>query len=296
MSTTTQTQPTIVWKQYKLIDGTLTVNDSMNGNTVDYQAVQAGQYSPAICVRPQFDNANTTTTIGSIRLWWSTYHAKDPSGSTTLADLPGTGWVLKYYISDCNQIRYGDASGETTGETNAHRCAKMLQFLSSSERVESVATDVTFTPNDIDALASNQQGMGWCPSIWQSESQKDIGVSMQPVPFSGYKETISQHEKEYETRYGSTSWVNTVFGRQDINYTQGTLMKYAAGGTLFETGCKCNVKAWVNANDNGVDGTSGFPYIFFTIKAPTSALAGTWSGWACRISYIWPYTAPTTTV
>mgnify|MGYP003301643526 CR=1 FL=1 len=50
---------------------------------------------------------------------------------------------------------------------------------------------------------------------------------------------------------------------------------------------KCNVAEYVTP-------TNGFPYIFFTIKAPTTADAGTWSGWACRISYIWPYTPSTT--
>jgi hypothetical protein len=90
--------------------------------------------------------------------------------------------------------------------------------------------------------------------------------------------------------------VTTVFGRaSDKTYEPGSLMDYAAGGILTSQ-YKCNVKGYVNANNTDeVSGTQGFPYLFFTIKAPTDAAAGTWTGWACRISYIWPYTVSTTT-
>lgn len=286
----TTTQPTIIWKQYKIgTDDKLTAGQTLNGNTVDYQAVQAGQYSPAICVRPQFstDDSNSGS-IGSVRLWWSTTTASDPSGGNL--DLPSYKWVLKYFVSDCDEIIYGDKSTTTS---NDQRCVKMLKFLSSSERVTKVATGRTFAASEI---ANNVTGWAWCKSVWENSNavSTTTGISMQPVPFSGYKDSIAQHESQYQTKYSGTTWISTVFGMAaDATYTSGQLMDYAAGGVLTST-YKCNVKGFVNGN-NSSDTISGFPYIFFTIKAPTDAAAGTWSGWACRISYIWPYTASTTT-
>lgn len=290
----TTTQPTIIWKQYKIgTDDKLTEGQTLNGNIVDYQAVQAGQYSPAICVRPQFStNDSNSGSIGSVRLWWSTTTASNPSGGNT--DLPANQWVLKYFVSDCDEVIYGDKSTTTT---NAQRCAKMLNYLSSSERVNTVAMGRTFKTDDI---VNNVNGWAWCKSVWENSTavSTTVGVSMQPVPFTGYKSSIAQYEEQYETKYGvkqgSKIWLSTVFGITDgSSYKPGTLMNYAAGGVLYST-YKCNVKGYVNGNDSS-ETISGFPYIFFTIQAPTDADAGTYSGWACRISYIWPYTASTTT-
>lgn len=281
------TQPTIVWKQYKIgQNDALTDGQTLNGNTVDYQAVQAGQYSPAICVRPQFSTTDANSgAIGSVRLWWSTTDANDPSGASK--NLPANRWVLKYYVTDCDT---GIAGNTATSLTVKQRCVRMLKYLSSSDRVAKVAGGRTFTNSDI---PNNVAQWTWCRSVWQSSSDNTC-ISMQPVPFTGYKDSIAQHESQYQTKYDGTTWISTVFDMAaDSSYTSGTLMDYAAGGILTQT-YKCNVKGYVNGNESDAT-TSGFPYIFFTIKAPTDAAAGTWSGWACRISYIWPYTASTTT-
>ena len=288
----TATQPTIVWKQYKLTSGGdgLTQGTTLNGNTVDYQAVEAGQYSPAICVRPQFsNNVSDSGAIGSVRLWWSTTTANNPSNQTVT--LPAQKWVLKYYVSDCTQSLFGDKSSQNS----VQRCAKMLSYLSSSDRVSKVATDKTFNSAEI---SNNNANWTWCRSVWQSNDD-NTAISMQPVPFTGYKDTVKEHEVQYSAKYNGNTWVTTVFGRaSDQTYEDGSLMDYAAGGILTSQ-YKCNVKGYVNGNNteitNGSVTTSGFPYLFFTIKAPTDAAAGTWTGWACRISYIWPYTVSTTT-
>ena len=286
MATVTATQPTITWKQYKL-DG-LTQGTTLNGNTVDYQAVEAGQYSPAICVRPQFsNNVSESGAIGSVRLWWSTTTANGPNGQDSVS-LPAEKWVLKYYVSDCTQSLFGD----NTSENATQRWSKMLSYLSSSDRVLNVASDKTFTG---DNFPNNNVNWTWCRSVWQSK-QDNTAISMQPVPFTGYKDTVKEHEDQYNTKYNGNTWVTTVFGRaSDTTYTPGSLLDYAAGGILTDQ-YKCNIKGYVNANNTDESqGAQGFPYIFFTIKAPTDAAAGTWSGWACRISYIWPYTVSTTT-
>ena len=286
------TQPTIIWKQYTLVDNGLSQGQTLSGNTVDYNAVQAGQYSPAICVRPQFSDSTTSGAIGSVRLWWSTYSAKNPSNSDV--DLPSNGWVLKYYITDCTASQHGDTTANLAITT---RCAKMLKYLSASDRVTKVATGKTFTVGTGTGNVSfDSNQWTWCKSVWQG-STDNTSVSMQPVPFSGYKDTQAQHVTEFSTRYGGgTSWLTTVFGL-DSSASTSDLLYYAVGGVLSGSSYKCNVKGYVNSNDTDTNNnTSGFPYIFFTIKAPTTADAGTWSGWACRISYIWPYTASSTNV
>lgn len=287
------TQPSIVWHQYKILDsasGITASGSSLNNNTVDYNAVQAGQYSPVICVRPQFTGGSTEDNkIGSVRLWWSTTTASTYPGQSTTKptkDLPMAGWILKYYVSNCKDV----IVGESNLASDDQRCGRMLNYLQNQSNVGIVATGKTFTfPNN----SLDTTKYCWCKPTWQEDSstqsstQSSTHISFQPVPFYSYKESVKQQQDEYNTKYGA-AWKSTVFGVTDTNtgdYSDGNALSYAVGGALFSaTGGKCNIKKQVADN-------SQFPYIFFTIKAPTNAEAGTWSGWACRISYIWPYNA-----
>lgn len=266
--------PTIEWVQWTMGETTNTVKDiELANNTVTYDAVQAGYYSNAICVQPRF--SSNADDIGSVRIWWSDYQGA-VSGNTTEQSLPATGWVLKYYVTDCTYRVKGETLASATTTINLYG---MLKFLTNNSKVQKVTQCASTISTDIDS--SFEANQCWCRSTWQGDSDASF-LPLQPLPFDGYLNTVDAYEGSFAQKYATTDWKRIVFGD-----TASTL-NWAIGGNLY-TSNKCNVVKYVNGKNS-----KQFPYIFFSIQPPSTANAGTWSGWACRISYIWPYSIPTT--
>lgn len=277
--------PTIKWSQVKINNDTLS-EIQLENNTVTYDAVQAGLYSNAICVKPKF--AGTGDDIGCVRIWWSDYKGKLSDGSEQ-SSLPGTGWVLKYYVTDCKTVQAGENSSTNDATKN---CYNMLNFLSNSQNVQKVTAcgnTVQLTVNGEKQIDFGENQC-WCQSTWGGGTAETI-VAMQPLPFNGYLTSLQDYASVFaqSDKYGN-QWYTKIFSVHDGNYN---LLNYAAGGTLYSSD-KCNVINYVHGTQNSSKNTTDFPYIFFSIKPPQDASAGTWSGWACRISYIWPFDIPDT--
>lgn len=266
--------PTIEWVQYTMGEASNTVEEiELANNTVTYDAVQAGYYSNAICVQPRF--SSNADNIGSVRIWWSDYEGT-VSGNTTEQPLPATGWVLKYYVTDCTNRVKGEELASTTVTANLYG---MLKFLTNNSKVQKVTRCAsTISSTELDSYFDANQC--WCSSTWQGDS--DNFLPFQPLPFDGYLNTVGAYADSFAQKYATESWKTIVFGDTTSD------LKWAIGGDLY-TYNKCNVVKYVNGKNS-----QQFPYIFFSIQPPSAASAGTWSGWACRISYIWPYSIPTT--
>lgn len=269
------TQPVIKWYQCRLNENANDVVEGQLGtNTVDYGAIQAGKYSNVICVRPHFDSQ---TSIGKIRLWWTNYSASDPNSTTV--NLPASQWVVKYYVSDCETYDNNMSGNMASSATPGQRCASMLNYANSTQQNRDKVT----TTKQIDATITGAYSWGWCKSTWQNDTATKI--AMQPVPFSWT--TVAAQANVYQQRYQTSGWKDVVYTSASGS-DSSTLLNYSMGGVLHAA--DCNVKEFVDSNTAGnAGGHSGFPYIFFTVKAPSTATAGTWSGWAFRMSYIWPY-------
>lgn len=281
--------PTIKWSQVKIDNGALT-ETQLENNTVTYDAVQAGLYSNAICVKPKFDGIGAD--IGCVRIWWSDYEGK-LSDSSEQSNLPSAGWVLKYYVTDCKTVQAGAGAGETPSSNNAKtNCYNMLNFLSNQANVQKVTACSSTVQLVVDGKnqIEFEENQCWCSPTWGAGDAGTI-VAMQPLPFNGYLTSLSDYVNVFaqSDKYGS-QWYTQIFS---VHSASNDLLQFAAGGNLYSSN-KCNVINYVHGTQNISNNTTDFPYIFFSIKPPQDATAGTWSGWACRISYIWPFNIPDT--
>ena len=275
------TQPTIKWVQCVLNNsGQVTQND-LGNNTVDYQAVQAGQYSNMICVRPQF-NDNNTHQIGKIRMWWNSDVATTkPVTSTGDYKLTSNGWIVKYYISMCDSYLPNMQGNNSANASRA--CASMLRYVNDNELNKNAVTSTRLI--NASTSISGAQDWCWCKATWQ-ESNDNTKIAMQVVPLNW--SDANRQAVTYASAYGQTN--NSTFWSQfygsDGGSSTSTMLSFSVGGTLYSK--QCNVSQYVSSN-------AEFPYIFFAIKAPATVQAGTWGGWNFRLSYIWPYTSASTT-
>ena len=288
------TAPSITWYQYT--QGTSTTNignanvpiataSSISGNVVDFDAVQAGNYSNVICVRPQFvtGSNNVTTNIGKVRFWWSDIQATSPESNSNV-NLPNSGWVMKYYVSNCDNGLYSTSGSSDSNRSNIQlaNVYRMLTIFNSEEFGKT-------SRSGNGANSDTSSPAGYSTSVWQTTSDNNRGVYMQPIPilnsnvWSGAS-TENQILSNSTTGYGS-SWPSVIFGIQSATETAARveLLKYAVGGGLNITGQGCNIADAVSSNDD-------FPFIFLSIRPQAQASAGTWSQFSCRMSFIWPYT------
>lgn len=279
--------PSIKWVKYTVSSsgGTTTAvaNDLSSNNTVDYDAVQAGNYSNIMCVRPQFSSANEAN-IGKVRFWWADYNGKI-SGDSTQIPLPGYGWKMKYYVSHCTTQTGVGTQGSVESTQKLINVAKMLSTLSQYKTV--VTTGKTFNrPN----WSSETK---YYKSVWQNDIDYAAYVSMQPIPF--FKDNVFGNASKQATTFSSvhtgeySDWQGNLFNASGTNGDQ--LLYYSVGGALNDNGNGCNMVNYVEADGKGGE---MFPFIFLTICPPSTASAGTWSGFSCRMSFVWPYTPPST--
>ena len=283
--------PSIQWYLQKISNasGTATTYpQQISQNVVDYDAVQAGNYSNVICIRPQFSATSTSTSIGKVRFWWYNTQATLSGQNGSSTNLPAAGWAMKYYVSQCNEPMNSNVTISLSSmDTRRQNAAKMLQFFETSDGYlsknaattqagikQSESNGTTFT-----CTSTSNQGK-YFRSVWQSTQDRNTYVCMQPIPFfQGSKFTDQIGEiQQFNSNYADKNWRALLFNNSDTN--NNTLLKYSVGGALNEEGC--NIVKQVNSNDD-------FPFIFLTIKPPTDAEAGTWSGFSCRMSFIWPY-------
>jgi hypothetical protein len=106
--------------------------------------------------------------------------------------LPGTGWVLKYYVTDCKTVQAGENSSTNTAETN---CRNMLNFLSNSQNVQKVTAcgdTVQLTVNG-EKQIKFQENQCWCQSTWGGGATDTTIVAMQPLPFNGYLTSLQDY-------------------------------------------------------------------------------------------------------
>lgn len=285
--------PSIKWVKYTVSSsgGTTTAvaNDLSSNNTVDYDAVQAGNYSNIMCVRPQF--SASAANIGKVRFWWADYNGKI-SGDSTQVSLPGTGWKMKYYVSHCTtQTSVGtQGSGESTQKLI--NVAKMLSTLQQYKT--DVTKGKTFTPQNWSSETK------YYKSVWQNMTDTTY-ISMQPIPFfkdNKFVDAAKQVETfdivytgEYSDWQGNLFNATVSGNDTEKKAKKAQLLYYSVGGVLNDTGKGCNMVDYVPADDKGGE---RFPFIFLTICPPSTASAGTWSGFSCRMSFVWPYNLPST--
>lgn len=278
--------PSIKWVKYTVSSGggttTAVANDLSSNNTVDYDAVQAGNYSNIMCVRPQF-SANEAN-IGKVRFWWADYNGKI-SGDSTQVSLPGTGWKMKYYVSHCTTQTGVGTQVSVESTQKLINVAKMLSTLSQYKTV--VTTGKTFTPQSWSSETK------YYKSVWQNVTDTTY-ISMQPIPF--FKDNVFGNATKQATTFSSvhtgdySDWKGNLFGAA-TSADGAQLLYYSVGGVLNTDGTGCNMVDYVIADGKGGE---RFPFIFLTICPPSTASAGTWSGFSCRMSFVWPYTPPST--
>lgn len=282
--------PTITWYLCKS-DGS---QEKMN-NVVNYDAVQAGSYSNVICVKPKMDATNAAS-IGKVRFWWHDINGAVSGG--TEGSLPSQGWVMKYYVSYCDRDRTGSTDLTDTGTDYQPR---MSELFAKPQVKMALTQNQILATKDESSLSSFSLSTYYCKSTWQSSDDNNY-VCMQPVPFFTSGQTGFTHAGESSgssfvggeiynfsdsTHYGK-DWVERVFGSSNPNKVSGkSELYYSVGGVLNGDGKGCNLTEQVTVAES-------FPYIFLTIKPPTDADAGVWSGFSCRLSFVWPWTSTNT--
>lgn len=278
--------PTITWY---LCDSS--GSSTSMSNVVNYDAVQAGSYSNVVCVKPTMDATNAAS-IGKVRFWWNDINGAVSGGTEN--SLPSLGWVMKYYVSYCNS----DSARSTSTVTQAD-----MSTLFAKPQVKLALTQNQILTNDVvngSSLSSFSLSTYYCRSTWQNATDKDNYVCMQPVPFftntttgftsAGKSDDTGGGEIDNfkDSNHYGTGWIEKTFGSGNPNKVDGkSLLYYSVGGALNEDGKGCNLTSQVTTVD-------GFPYIFLTIRPPTTADAGVWSGFSCRLSFVWPWTSTNT--
>lgn len=242
---TTQQVPTITWNQITDGDnGSYNTTPLTDNNTISYGAVQAGEYSKVICVRPSF---NADGYIGKVKFWLQNYQAKNDQQANTSIDITdnttGEGWLMKYYVSST---------------------FIPLSVMNGYSQIRTATGQISTTIT------------GYHPSVWQqyeSSSSSNVQIPMQPIPIAknatntAYPSSFSEMKNFYSEKGWQDLFSNTQFS-------------YAYGGRMGDER-NCNITLQT-------DGDS-FPFVYLSIKPPTSASAGNWNNFACRLSFLWPW-------
>lgn len=257
------TSPTITWKLVIDSEGSsgnteVDLNSSTYNNVLNYGAVEAGNYSKVVCVRPYVSQV-----VGNVKFWWQTYKTNVQIGGSTPSTLPangmcdntgGKGWTMKYYVTE-NYIKLSYLNGDNN-----------LLFTSTNQG--------TISPTNATEYKR---------SVWESSDASGAYYPMQPIPLAmsesgAYPTTLTA----MRTRYTDLGWgIATSSGGFGTNCEYIT--DVAIGGVL-NTG-----EYWCNVSQKMDNANSPAPYIYLAVKPPLEAEAGVWTGFACRLSYLWPW-------
>lgn len=258
------TSPTITWKLVLDAEGSgsnteVDLNSSTYNNVLNYGAVEAGNYSKVVCVRPYVSQV-----VGNVKFWWQTYKNNVQVGGSAATNLPSggmcdnttnKGWTTKYYVTN-NYIKLSYFNGENF-------------------------TKLTSTNSGTITLTNASE---YKRSVWEETGASGEYYPMQPIPIAmteagAYPTSLT----EMRTRYTDLGWgIDTSSGGFGTNCENITSI--AIGGAL-NTG-----EYWCNVSQKMDNANSPAPYIYLAVKPPTEADAGVWTGFAARLSYLWPWT------
>lgn len=257
------TSPTITWKL--VLDSTnpsgnteVDLNGATYNNVLNYGAVEAGNYSKVVCVKPYVSQV-----VGNVKFWWQTYKTNVQVGGST-ATLPtggmcdntsGKGWMMKYYVAN-NYVKLSYFNGDN---------------------------NLVLTTTNTGAKVSLQNASEYKRSVWESAGATGDYYPMQPIPISvteagAYPTSITA----MKTRYTNLGWgISTGEGGFGDNCQN--IGDVAIGGALNTGEYWCNIAQTMDSTNQPA------PYIYLAVKPPTEADAGVWSGFAARLSYLWPW-------
>lgn len=259
------TSPTITWKLVIDSDSSGTGNTEIDlagttyNNILNYGAVEAGNYSKVICVRPY-----VSQTVGNVKFWWQTYKTNVLVGgsSTTLPtggmcdNTTSSGWTMKYYVSS-SYIKLSYFNGDNNS---------------------------LLTNTNTGGTVTLQDSTQYKRSVWEDSGATGGYYPMQPIPIAiteagAYPTSLTA----MRTRYTDLGW-GIATGSGGFGTDCANIGDIAIGGILNTDEFWCNIAQSMDS----VNVPS--PYIYLAIKPPTDATAGIWSGFAARLSYLWPWT------